>query len=79
MSSYCFKCRKIAESKNPKVLRTKNGRTMLLSKCEMCDCKKSTFIKEQEASRVLGSLGIKTFLSKSLSVVYFFALEVLTS
>ena len=30
----------------------------------MCDCKKSKFIKEQEASGLLSSLGIKTPLSK---------------
>ena len=30
MLSYCLKCRKITESKNPKVLNTKNGRIMLL-------------------------------------------------
>ena len=29
-------CRKYAERKNPKVVKTKNGR-MLSSKCEACD------------------------------------------
>ena len=33
---------------------------MLSSKCEVCDSKKSRFIKEQEASRLLNSLGTKT-------------------
>ena len=33
MLSYCLKCRKNTESKNPKVARTKNGRIMVLSKC----------------------------------------------
>ena len=37
---------------------------MLLSKCEVCDSKKSKFIKEQEASGLFISLGIKTSLSK---------------
>ena len=37
---------------------------MTLSKCVVCDSKKSKFIKEQEASGVLSSLGIKTPLSK---------------
>ena len=64
MLSPCLKCRKNTESKNPKVARTKNGRIMLLSKCAMCDSKKSKFIKEQEASGLLISLGIKTPLSK---------------
>ena len=61
---HCLKCRKNTESKNPKVARTKNGRIMLLSKCAVCDSKKSDFIKEQEASRLLNSLGIKTPFSK---------------
>ena len=52
------------ESKNPKVARTKNGRTMLLLKYAVCDSKKSKIIKKQEASGLLSSLGIKTPLSK---------------
>ena len=42
----------------------KNWGRMLLSKCAVRDSKKSKFIKEQEASAVLSSLGIKTPLSK---------------
>ena len=52
------------ENKNPKVVRTKNGRIMLLSKCEVCNSKKTKFVKQQEASGLLSSLGIKTTLSK---------------
>ena len=37
---------------------------MLLSNFAVCDSKKSKFIKEQEASGLLNSLGIKTPLSK---------------
>ena len=44
MLSYCLKCRKNTESKNPKVARTKNRRIMLLSKCAMCDSKKLKLI-----------------------------------
>ena len=36
MLSYCLKCRKYTESKNPKVAKNKNGRVMLLSKFEVC-------------------------------------------
>ena len=65
MLSYCLKCTKNTESKNPKIARTKNGRIMLLSKCAACDSKKSKFIKQQqEASELLSSLRIKTPLSK---------------
>ena len=33
MLLYCLKCRKDAESKNPKVVKTKNERIMLLLNC----------------------------------------------
>ena len=60
MLSSCLKCRKSTKSKNLKFSRTKNGRIMLLSKCAVCDSKKSKFIKEQEASGLLSTLKIKT-------------------
>ena len=47
MLLYFLKYRKNTESKNPKVVKTKNGRTMLLSKYVVCDNK---FIKEQGTS-----------------------------
>ena len=64
MLSYCLKCRKNTESKNSKVVKTKNWKKMLLSKCAACDSKKLNFIKEKEASGLLSSLGIKTLLKK---------------
>ena len=64
MLLYRLKCRKNTESKHPKIVRTKNGRIMLLLKCAVWDSKKSKFIKNQEASGLLSSLGIKTPLSK---------------
>ena len=69
MESYCLKCRKYTENIDPKVSSTINGRTMIISKCSICNSKKSTFIKEQEAKlnqvlKLLIKLGIKTLLSK---------------
>ena len=52
-------CRRNIESKHPKVVKTKNGRIMLLSNCTMCNYKKSRFIKEKEANE-FSSLEIKT-------------------
>ena len=60
----CLKCRKNIESKNLKLARTKNRSILLLSKCAVCNSKKSKFIKEQEASGLLNSLGIKTPFNK---------------
>ena len=64
MLLHCLKCRKNTESKIQKVAKTKNGRIMLLSKCAVCDGKKSKLIKQQEVSRLLSYSGIKTPLSK---------------
>ena len=46
MLSYCLKCRKNTESKNPKPLRTTN-KWMFLSKCVVCISKKIKFLKEE--------------------------------
>ena len=64
MLSYCLKCKKNTESINPKVSKTTNGKTMILSKCVICSSKKSKFIKEQQAKGLLSNLGIKTPLNK---------------
>ena len=74
---YCLKCRKNTESKNPKVARSKNGRIMLLSKCAVCDSKKSKFIKQEEPNELLSSLRIKTPLSKIPLIGPLFVLIVL--
>ena len=64
MPSNCLKCRKNTESKNPKVVKTKNRRIVLLSKCVVYDCKKLKFIREQKASGLFSSLGIMIPLTK---------------
>ena len=68
MPSYYLKCRKNTKKINPIISETSNGKTMLLSKCAVCGGKKSKFIKEQEASEILSSLGLKTLLSKVLLI-----------
>ena len=45
MLSYYLKCKKNTENINPRVSKTNNGKTMLLSKCAVCGAKKSNFIK----------------------------------
>ena len=59
-----LKCRKNTENINPRVSRTSNGGTMVLSKCAICDSKKSKFIKNQEAKGLLSNLGVRKPLSK---------------
>ena len=64
MKSYCLKCRKDTENINPKISKTSNGRTILLSKCVICNSKKSKFIKNQEVKGLLSNLGVRTPLSQ---------------
>ena len=73
MLTYCLKCKKNTKNIDAKMMKSKNGRLMLLSKCAVCGSKKSKFMKEQEAEGLLSSLGIRTPLSKIplLNVLFF--------
>ena len=64
MLTYCLRCKKNTENKDAKMVKTKNGRIALSSKCAVCGSKKSKFMKEQEAEELLSNLGIKKPLSK---------------
>ena len=64
MLTYCVKCRKGTENIDPKMVRTKNNRLVMQSKCPVSGIKKSRFVKELEAKGLLSNLGIKKPLSK---------------
>ena len=64
MKWYCLKCRKNTENINPRVLKTSNGRTMVLSKCVICGSKNQDLSKNQEAKGLLSNLGVRAPLSK---------------
>ena len=66
MELYCLKCRKYTKNINPQVSSTSNGKLMILSKCAICNSKKSKFINKQEAKGLLTKLSVKTPLSKIL-------------
>ena len=64
MKTYCVKCRRDTGNIDLKMVKTKNNRLIMQSKCPVCGIKKSRFVKEQEAKGLLSNLGIKTSLSK---------------
>ena len=64
MNTYCLKCKKNTANIDPKMVKTKNNRLLMQSKCSVCGTKKSRFVKEQDAKGLLSQLGIKTPLSK---------------
>ena len=59
-----MKCRKDTENIDTKMVRTKDNRLVMQSKCPVWRIKKSRFVKEQEPKGLLSNLGIGTFLSK---------------
>ena len=63
MKSYCLKWKKDTENINQRISEMSNNRTMILSKCADCECKKLRFIKNQETKGLLSYLGVRTTLS----------------
>ena len=62
MLNYCLVCKNFFDNFNSRMKRTKHGRLMLLSQCDVCGNTKSRFIlkNEQKAEGLLSSLGIRT-------------------
>ena len=52
MKTYCVKCRKDTENIDPKIVRTKNNRLIMQSKCSACKIKKSRLIKKNKKQKV---------------------------
>ena len=46
MNTYCLSCKKDTKNIDPKIIKTKNNRKMMLSRCYICNNKKSTFVSE---------------------------------
>ena len=53
--TYCLPCRKYTKNTNPRIVKNKNERSMIQSNCAICGSKKSRFIKEQQAKRLLSN------------------------
>ena len=64
ITTYCIKCKKDTENIDPKIVKTKNSRLLMRSKCSDCKNKKLRFVKEQEAECLLCNLGINMPFSK---------------
>ena len=64
-------CRKKTKNLKSKIIKTKNGRLIMQSKCADCGIKKSRFVKEQEEKGLLTNLRVKTLLNKIFIVKCF--------
>ena len=46
MNTYCLSCKKDTKNIDSKVIKTKNNIKMMLSRCSICNNKKSTFFSQ---------------------------------
>ena len=46
MNTYSLSCKKDTKNIDSKVIKTKNNKKMMLSRCSICNNKKSTFLSE---------------------------------
>ena len=46
MNTYCLSCKKDTKNIDSKVIKTKNNRKMMLSRCSICNNKRSTFVSQ---------------------------------
>ena len=58
MNTYCLSCKKDTGNINSKVIKIKNNRKMILSRCSICNNKKSAFLSK--GSGLFDSLGLNT-------------------
>ena len=56
--TYCLLCKKDTRNIDLIVIKTKNNKRVMLSKCSICNNKKSTFISQ--GSGLFDSLGLDT-------------------
>ena len=56
--TYCLSCKKDTRNINPKVIKTKNNKRVMSSKCSICNNKKSKFISQ--GSGLFDCLGLST-------------------
>ena len=56
--TYCLSCKKDTKKTNPRIVKTKNNKRVMSSKCSICNNKKYTFISQ--GSGLFDSLGLNT-------------------
>ena len=54
----CLSCKKDTRNIDPKLVNTKNNKRVTISRCSICNNKKSTFISQ--GSGLIDSLGLNT-------------------
>ena len=56
--TYCLSCKKYTRNIDPRIIKNKNNKRVMSSKCFICNNKKSSFISQ--GSGLFDSLGLNT-------------------
>ena len=74
---YCLSCKKDTRNIDSKIVKTKNNKRVMPSKCSICNNKKSTFTAEpssleriSQGSGLLDSLGLNTPQNRMKNVLW---------
>ena len=65
--TYCSSCKKDTRNIDPRIVKTKNNKRVMSSKCSICNNKKSTFTLQ--GSGLLNSLGLNTPQNRCVSEI----------
>ena len=60
--TYCLSCKKDTKNIDPRIVKNKNNKRVMSSKCSICNNKKSKFISQ--GSGLLDSLGLNTLQNR---------------
>ena len=66
--TYCLSCKKDTKNIDPRIVKTKNNKRVMSSKCSVCNNKKSRFISQ--GSGLLDSLGLNTPQNRMKSALW---------
>ena len=66
--TYCLSCKKATKNINPKVIKTKNNKRVMSSKCSTCNNKKSKLISQ--GSGLFDNLGLNTLQNRMKNALW---------
>ena len=67
-TTYCLSCKKDTKNIDPRIVKTKNNKRAMSSKCSICNNKKTKFISQ--GSGLLDSLGLNTLQNRMKNALW---------
>ena len=67
-TTHCLSCKKDTKNIDPRIVKTKNNKRVMSSKCSICNNKKSTFISQ--GSGFFDSLGLNALQNRMKNALW---------